>query len=73
MARFIVVPKPHGRTTTYEVIDQDANRHNRWRLGHLGCEQAANAVAKVLNDNRADYTAALAEFDGAQKRDEEPF
>jgi len=63
MARFIVVPKLHGRTTTHEVIDTDANTVSRYRLGHLDDELAANAVAKILNEHRADYTKALAAAD----------
>lgn len=65
MSRFIVVPKLHGRTSTFEVIDTDATKPYRYRLGHLDCEQAAQAVAKILNEHRADYTAALAALDDA--------
>lgn len=65
MARFIVIPKFHGRTTTYEVIDQDAARDYRFRLGHHDDEHTAKAVAQILNEHRADYTAALTALDKA--------
>lgn len=63
MARFIVVPKMHGRVTTYEVIDTDANKDFRFRLGHHDDQNTALAVAGILNENRADYTAILARLD----------
>lgn len=66
MARFIVVPKFHGRVTTYEIIDTDANTQYRFRLGHLDDENAAKAVTAVLNEHRAAYTAALAKADQAE-------
>jgi len=65
MPRFIVVPKLHGRATTYEVIDTDAGKPYRFRLGHLDCEHTAETVAEILNEHRSDYTAKLAAKDQA--------
>lgn len=63
MERFIVVPKVHGRSTSYEVIDRNADKPYRHRLGYVDDEHAARAVAEVLNGAAAVYTATLAALD----------
>ena len=67
MARFIVVPKVHnGRHTSYEIIDTDAAKPHRARLGYVDDVHAASAVAAVLNEHRRTYTETLAALDASE-------
>lgn len=63
MAAFIVVPKHHARDTSWEIIDTAAADGRRMRLGHLGDQHQANALATVLNGADKVYRAELARLD----------